>query len=638
MTFVYPLGLLGLIGIPILIIIYIIKNKYTEQTITSTYIWNLSEKFLKNKKPISKLKGLISLIMQCLAVLAISLILAHPIFIIPNAANDYCFILDASASMNKIQDNKTRFEIAKDKIKEEIYSSLDGSKYSFIVVGNEIVEYTDYTSKNKAIETIDNVECSYISNNCTNSIKYAQEYYDKNRSLKTYLYTDKNYTVENINLVNVGNNESNYAIVDGKYQINNGYTNSEGNYVKGTIKFSGNVISYTNDSKIDLELYVDEELIDEMSVDVKSSEQYEYAFEVELSTFRKARIHIKNEDSLALDNDYELYNISEEQDYKALIVSDNEFYLQSILKVYDKVKTIDIIKPSTYSNSYSGYNLYIFDSYSPDSLPTDGTIWFFNPKKSITGSRFSYRNSIDLNENNTDSKYEGKELIQATVYGEEKKLVEGLIKTDGKDENKYGLYVMKYNIYGINKNFTTLFTCDDNPIIFTGVSQYGNREVVFGFDLHNSNLPLSYNYIRLMSNLLDYSFPTVLEKSNYVCGDSALINLLPNTKSIKITSPSNSTRYIDVNSATSSFLLTEIGNYTVSITLENNTVMELNIYSSYPLEENTDTTIDTLKLVGQPENNYSDGRYDNLIILFILLGLLFVADWMVYCYEQHQLF
>ena len=638
MTFVYPLGLLGLIGIPILIIIYIIKNKYTEQTITSTYIWNLSEKFLKNKKPISKLKGLINLIMQCLAVLVISLILAHPIFILPNAANDYCFILDASASMNKIQDNKTRFEIAKDKIKEEIYSSLDGSKYSFIVVGNEIVEYTDYTSKNKAIEAIDNVECSYISNNCTNSIKYAQEYYDKNRSLKTYLYTDKNYNVENINLINVGNNEANYAIVDGKYQINNGYTNSDGNYVKGTIKFSGNVISYTNDSKIDLELYVDDELIDEMSVDVKSSEQYEYLFEVELTTFKKARIHIKNEDSLALDNDYELYNISEEQDYKALIVSDNEFYLQSILKVYDKVKTIDVIKPSTYSNSYSGYNLYIFDSFSPDSLPTDGTIWFFNPKKSITGSRFSYRNSIDLNENKTDSKYEGKELIQATVYGEEKKLVEGLIKTDGKDENKYGLYVMKYNIYGINKNFTTLFTCDDNPIIFTGVSQYGNREVVFGFDLHNSNLPLSSNYIRLMSNLLDYSFPTVIEKSNYVCGDNALINLLPNTKSIKITSPSNSTRYIDVNSATSSFLLTEIGNYTVSITLENNTVMELNIYSSYPLEENNDTTIDTLKLVGQPENNYSDGRYDNLIILFILLGLLFVADWMVYCYEQHQLF
>lgn len=638
MTFVYPLGLLGLIGIPILIIIYIIKNKYTEQTITSTYIWNLSEKFLKNKKPISKLKGLISLIMQCLAVLFISLILAHPIFIIPNAANDYCFILDASASMNKIQDNKTRFEIAKDKIKEEINSSLDGSKYSFIIVGNEVVEYNDYTTKSKAIEAIDNVECSYISNNCTNSLKYAQEHFDRNRSLKTYLYTDKSYNVENINLVNVGNNDVNYAIVDGNYQINSGYTNADGAYIMGTIDFKGNVISYSTEASLNLELYVDDELKDEMSINVKPSEQYEYVFRVELASFKKARIHIKNEDSLALDNDYELYNITEEQAYKALIVSENEFYLQSILKVYDKVQSIDVIKPIAYSNTYTGYNLYIFDSYSPDSLPTDGTIWFFNPQKSITGSRFSYRNSIDLNGDNTNTDLIGKELIQSTVYGEEKKLVEGLIKTDGKDENKYGLYVMNYNIYGINKNFTTLFTVDDNPVIFTGVSQYGNREVVFGFDLHYSNLPLSFNYIRLMSNLLDYSFPTVVEKSNYICGENALINVLPNTKSIRITSPSNSYRYIDTNSATSSFLLTEIGNYNITITLENNNVMELNIYSSYPLEENVDTTQDTLRLVGQQENNNSDGRYDNLLILFILLGLLFVVDWMVYCYEQHQLF
>ena len=36
MTFLYPLGFLGLIGIPVLIGIYILKNKYTEQTVTST--------------------------------------------------------------------------------------------------------------------------------------------------------------------------------------------------------------------------------------------------------------------------------------------------------------------------------------------------------------------------------------------------------------------------------------------------------------------------------------------------------------------------------------------------------------------------------------------------------------------------
>ena len=64
MRFLYPLGLLGLLGIPILIIIYIIKNKYTEQIVPSTYLWNLSEKFLKKKKPISLISGIISLILQ----------------------------------------------------------------------------------------------------------------------------------------------------------------------------------------------------------------------------------------------------------------------------------------------------------------------------------------------------------------------------------------------------------------------------------------------------------------------------------------------------------------------------------------------------------------------------------------------
>ena len=50
MSFQYPLGLLGLIGIPILIIIYIIKSMYTEQTVSATYLWTLSEKFLKKKR------------------------------------------------------------------------------------------------------------------------------------------------------------------------------------------------------------------------------------------------------------------------------------------------------------------------------------------------------------------------------------------------------------------------------------------------------------------------------------------------------------------------------------------------------------------------------------------------------------
>lgn len=123
MSFLYPLGLLGLIGIPILIIIYIIKNKYTEQTIASTYIWKLSERFLKRKKPISKLRGLISLILQCLIVLFLSFLISSPSLIIKGGASDYCFIVDGSASMNKKENGNTRFNLAKDEVEKLISES-----------------------------------------------------------------------------------------------------------------------------------------------------------------------------------------------------------------------------------------------------------------------------------------------------------------------------------------------------------------------------------------------------------------------------------------------------------------------------------------------------------------------------------
>ena len=64
MSFHNPLGLLGLIGIPIVILIYIIKNKHTEQIVTSNYLWHLSEKFLNKKKNVSLVSGIISLLLQ----------------------------------------------------------------------------------------------------------------------------------------------------------------------------------------------------------------------------------------------------------------------------------------------------------------------------------------------------------------------------------------------------------------------------------------------------------------------------------------------------------------------------------------------------------------------------------------------
>ena len=128
MSFMFPLGLLGLIGVPVIIIIYIIQSKYTEQTVNSNYLWHLSDKFMKRKNPLSGITGIISLFLQLLMVVAISLIISRPIITLPNAAKDYCFVVDASSSMTMVEGEETRFDLAKEEIERIIKKSKNSIK------------------------------------------------------------------------------------------------------------------------------------------------------------------------------------------------------------------------------------------------------------------------------------------------------------------------------------------------------------------------------------------------------------------------------------------------------------------------------------------------------------------------------
>ena len=241
MSFYFPLGLLGLIGIPILILIYIIKSKYTEQTIASTYLWELSEKFLKKRKPISKLTGIITLILQILAVLAASLLIAHPVFIVPESANDIYFILDGSASMNIEQGGSTRFEKAQSEITSIIDKSLSGSSYTLVFVRDTAdVSFEAVTDKEQAKVNVKNLSAGWSAGECALAMDIAQDYFTKNPSAVIYLVSDKNYEVSNMELINVSAGEGNYSL------------NCEPLGNSGTVK--GSVISHNSDATLTVEL------------------------------------------------------------------------------------------------------------------------------------------------------------------------------------------------------------------------------------------------------------------------------------------------------------------------------------------------------------------------------------------------
>jgi hypothetical protein len=245
----------------------------------------------------------------------------------------------------------------------------------------------------------------------------------------------------------------------------------------------------------------------------------------------------------------------------------------------------------------------------------------FGASNSIDKSRFSVQDVIE-NEEGLAGSYPKN---SSSIY---KTLTNGLFKEQ--------IYLKKYYKYGLYKNFTVLLTHEGDPLIFTGLTDNGNREVVFAFDLHDSNMPLLLDYITLTKNLLDYSFPVIIEESNYVCGETVDLNVLSNCDSIRVENPKGVVNYLDISNEITSFVTTEVGVYKISVANGDKETV-FNIFVNMPIEEQHSTEIGEFDLVGIKENNYRDGIYDELIILFIILAVIYMADWMVYCYEQYQL-
>lgn len=634
MNFYYPLGLLGLIGIPIIILIYIIKSKYTEQTIASTYLWTLSEKFLKKRKPISKLTGILTLIVQLLAVVMVSFAIARPVFTVQNSANDIYLILDGSASMNMTQDGKSRFDIAKSRIEELIDKQSDGSTYSLVYVGDTVdTVFEGITDKAQAKIFINNLSATWSASDCSSAFAAAQAYFDSNRSAIIYLVTDKQYEInDNLNLIDVSNGESNCAFYTYGYD-----TDTSG--VRGV----GEVISYDADRQITVEMWLSESIdvasvkVAETTVELTAGEPADFALSSEHSRFAKLELRIAENDALQEDNIVVLYDVDAVQNRKVLLVSnitaedDDAVYLRNAIRYAGKAD-VDVITPEVYENQGAvNYDMYVFNGYAPKKLPKQAAIWLVDAiDGGDTSTGISYRNHT------TPRDAEGPSSYYSPKYTEETGSIVNLLT---KDIIKRQVSVRTYAQYIVPpRNFTSILSVNGDDLVFAGLNANNDRQVVFSFRIKDSNMGLTDDFLILVRNLMEYSFPSVLSETTYVCGDIITVNVVSGCESIVVTSPSGASNTLDTfETDVCEVIARETGTYTFTVKLKGHDEKEIYAYAAVPETESRNMGGETLLLAGEREFDYIDGFYDNLMIFFIAMAVLLLTDWGVYCYEQYQL-
>lgn len=619
MRFLYPLGLLGLIGVPILIIIYIIKNKYTEQTIPSTYLWELSERFLKRKKRVNPLAGLLRLILQLILVTCLSFALAHPIVLLPNEAQEICILVDVSGSMNMSVGGESRLDRAKEYAEDKIKSSVDGSVYSIITVSGDINVLCKRTEeKSEALGVVESLSSGNAKANDEEAVRLAQEYFDNNAGTKVIFLTDREFaTTENVQVVNFASNEKNAAI-----------TLTDAELVDTTLTVSYEVEAYGLGSNVDLtvELYVNSatEASQTVTASVQDGEKSSFTFtQVGVTEFDRAKVRLTGvADDYASDNESVFFSVASENAYDVLVVSDTPFLISTAIKAAGTAQ-ITTLSPSAYDGE-RGYELYVFDGYAPDDLPSDGAIWFMNIKKSIPGTGFSFQAEEALAEGET-----------LTVSDSSSSLAQKLLA----DLSGGDIYVSKYLRYGRSKHFVPLLTYKNTPVLFTGETDAGNREVVFAFDIHDTDFPLQTDIVVLVRNLLNYSFPSVVDQVVYNCGETLGVNVVSGMNSIRVESPSGKYVYLPTSNLVAEYALTEVGVHKITVSYgEENLLRDYFVYSSVPAtERNPYTLADYVGVQGEASDVGLDGKFDTINIFFALIALTFVVDWVVYCYDKYQL-
>ena len=618
MTFLYPLGLLGLIGIPILIIIYIIKQKYTEQTVASTYIWTLSEKFLKRRNPFSRITGLISLILQILAITLVSLAIAHPIFAVPGAAYEYCFVLDASASMQMEENGATRFDRAKALISQQIQNATNGSRFSLVYAGNEsVLVFEQLSDKEEALKMLADVEAGYAADNLTQAMQMAQNIFNDRPSILTWLYTDTAHTVnENVQLVDVSGAEENYSV-----------DNVSHSFSGGVLTVVGDLTCYGNGGDVELYLYLNGEEAPVASnlMILGPGQTARFQLTCAAEQFDALRVEAVTGDGMDLDDAVLIYDVKSDEAYTVLLVSDYGFFMKSALQALGHSHlTVVTLKEfrEQYAGEASGFGLYIFDGYTPEKIPSDGAVWILNPVGSSADAGFSVQSAVTL---------EGPGCLDVTTSTNS--LARSL--TEGMDGDP--VYISRYVKCGLYRNFTTIYSYNGSPVVFAGTNAHGNREVVFALDIHHSNLPLMTDFIILLNNCIEYSFPTIVEKTGFYVGETMKVNILANCDSVRVESPSSGVTYLDTKMAVNEVTLTEAGTYTITAVVEG-TPRQFQVYAAIPGAERQPVVMgQELAIVGQSEPGGFDGEYDPLVIVFICLAVIFAIDWGVYCYEKRQL-
>lgn len=506
MGFYNLIGLSALGLVPIIIILYMLRPKNKPETISSLYLWQSVISEIESATKFQKFKSSLLMFLQILVVILVTLMLAGLFINNADSPESVVIVMDCSVSMQSVDVEPSRFEYAKEQAIEYV-RQLDQETIITLISLKDIPEIL-LASEDDAKKVITVIkELQTVDTYCDielavdTAVSARQE-----EGTEIVYFGDKEFPgAQNIEVIGSNDNVGIYQMAYTVYDSSN------------TLSV---LVEVTNQSDraitVPISLYADDILADAKQVEVESHSSIKLFFNQLPTDISVIKASVDREDILAADN-VAYVSVEQTDVKKVVLVTAGNMFLEKILKLNENIELF-MAKPESI-DTLNGFDLYIYDSFMPSKLPEDGSIMLFNPEDN------SYFSSIGY-------------IERPEFY------------TSGHDIMKH-IEHSEFNI-GISKVYEvpiwgeSIFSTEYGALAFTGDFE-GKPIVVYGFDIHNTDLPLCVEFPILMVNTLEYLIPnSMLNQTSINAGEPIDVRIPPDTESAYIIAPDGRQDYLDI--------------------------------------------------------------------------------------------
>ena len=512
MNLLVPAALAFGIIIPVILVFYFLRPKRQERVIGSTLLWQQALQDVQASRPWQRLRITPLLLLQILAAIVIVLVLARPaIFTSSPVSGDTIIVLQSSASMQATDIAPNRFQDAKNQISDFIDALGPGDHLSLITMAHTPeVLIAQSQDKSQLHAALNRAQVTNQDADLGQALSLATSLTAGHSDAQILVVGDGHIIQPDQTLVlpvpvrylRIGTDAPNAALLALASRV-----------VQGNLVALAQVANYSHQQRtLPVELYSNGKLVNVQSITLAPEATGSIQWGPLNANAQFLHAHIISQDAMTIDHDAWAI-VGSSIHGRALLVTNGNSFLLAALRQQPGLDLYTITPNKYNAKTVGNFDLTIFDSYAPPTLP-DGDLFFVNPPD---GSYIFGKVGPQVKISRIDA---GEDTINALANVD----VSSIHVLLASHQLTSALWAQ------------SILSAPETPLLIGG--ETNNRRVaVLGFDLHDSDLPLQPAFPILMYNLTNWFLPQPVVSGQSLAGLPITVQTWPGTESVTIASP-----------------------------------------------------------------------------------------------------